>query len=287
MTSTNSLSRTVIVTGCSTGIGRATAVALAEAGWKTIATVRDLTTSAPLREAATSAGVGLDIRVLDVTDADSIGALIAGVVADYGHLDAVVNNAGAASLGTIENMSLDEVRAAMEVNYFGPVALTQEAMPHLRASRGTVLTVSSVGGVVGQPFNEAYCAAKFAIEGFMESLHPVARTVGVSVIVIEPAAVASDFISNAHVDPAAEVEGAGDYEPAMSAYLERTMKSFDPAAAQTPGSVAAVIVESLSEPTRTFRVQTSEAAAAFVGIKLKDLDGSVTTGYTRTWVEPQ
>jgi NAD(P)-dependent dehydrogenase (short-subunit alcohol dehydrogenase family) len=277
--------RTVIVTGCSTGIGLATAIALAEAGWTTVATMRDLSRSQTLKNTATAAGVELDIRALDVTSTEMIGQLVEDVVVEYGRLDAVVNNAGAASLGTIENMDLEDIRAAMEVNYFGPVALTQKAMPFLRAAQGAVLTVSSVGGVVGQPFNEAYCAAKFAIEGFMESLYPVARTVGVRVSVVEPGAVASDFVTNANIEPASELANAGPYAPALSAYLERTTKSFDPAAAQSPDAVAEVIVTSLANPNPPFRIQTSEGATAFVSIKLKDLDGTATTGYTSTWVE--
>ena len=127
---------------------------------------------------------------------------MAAVAADHGRIDAVVNNAGAGHLGTIETESVDDVRRVMEVNFFGVVAVTRAAMPHLRASGGRLVTVSSVGGAVGQPFNEAYCAAKFAVEGFMESLVPVAATVGVTVVVIEPGAVASDFVANVDVDPA-------------------------------------------------------------------------------------
>ncbi|MFE5588105.1 SDR family NAD(P)-dependent oxidoreductase, partial [Kitasatospora sp. NPDC056531] len=103
----------------------------------------------------------------DVVDPESIATCLDEVIAEHGRLDALVNNAGAAQVGTIELMTVDEVRAAMEVNFFGVVAATRAALPHLRASQGRVITVTSIGGAVGQPFNEAYCAAKFAVEGFM------------------------------------------------------------------------------------------------------------------------
>lgn len=278
------LSRTpvALVTGTSTGIGLETAIALARAGWDVVATVRDVSRADRLRDAAAAAGVSLDLRELDVTDGSASAALVEQVATERGRLDALVNNAGAAALGTAETMGIDRVRAAMEVNFFGVVQLTQAALPALRASGGRVVTVSSVGGIVGQPFNDAYCAAKFAVEGFMESLHPVAAAHGVAVIVVEPGAVASEFVANATEGRDAALADAGPYAPQLAAYLERTAGAF--AAAQQPADVAAVIERVLTEAEPPFRVQTSDAARAFVGIKLADPDGSRVTGATAKWV---
>lgn len=274
--------RVALVTGTSSGIGLETAVALARDGWDVVATVRDVDRARRLRDAASAAAVALDIRALDVTDAPAATALVERVVAEHGRLDALVNNAGAAALGTAETMGLDRIRAAMEVNFFGVVQLTQAALPALRASGGRVVTVSSVGGIVGQPFNDAYCAAKFAVEGFMESLHPVAAAVGVAVTVVEPGAVASEFVANASEGRDAALADAGPYAAQLAAYLERTAGAF--AAAQQPAQVAEVIVRVLTEPEPPLRVQTSDAARAFVGLKLADLDGSRVTGATAGWV---
>ncbi|CAN5384132.1 hypothetical protein BH11ACT3_BH11ACT3_16250 [soil metagenome] len=205
--------RTLLVTGTSSGIGLAAAVGAARAGWTVIATMRDVGKADRLREAASAAGVEVDIRPLDVTHPTQATDVIAAVVAEYGALHAVINNAGAGKLGTTELLELDEFRAAMELNFFGVVRVTQAALPHLRATGGRVLTVTSVGGVVGQPFNDAYCAAKFAAEGMLESLHPVAKAVGVAVAVIEPAAVASDFVDNVGIDRDALLASAGAYRP--------------------------------------------------------------------------
>ncbi len=275
---------TVLITGTSSGIGLATAVAAARAGWNVIATMRDTGKADALLDAAAEAGVEDRVRVqrLDVVDHASIATCLEEAVATYGRLDAVVNNAGAGHVGTIEQGTLDDVRAAMEVNFFGVVAVTRAAMPHLRASRGRVITVTSVGGVIGQPFNEAYCAAKFAVEGFMESLAPVAATVGVQVTVVEPGAVASEFVAGQSLDVPALVTAAGPYAPALQAYIDRTVKAFGNA--QTPAQAAAPIVDALTAEQPPFRVQTSDWARDFVATKLTDLDGSAVQALTGGWL---
>ncbi|MFJ9968797.1 SDR family oxidoreductase [Streptomyces avermitilis] len=276
--------KTVLITGASSGIGLATALAAAQAGWLTVATMRDPGKADALREAAAEAGVTdrIQVKRLDVTDPDSVAACLDEVIAEHGRLNAVVNNAGAGQVGTIEQSTVADVRAAMEVNFFGVVEVTRAALPHLRASHGRVLTVTSVGGVVGQPFNEAYCAAKFAVEGFMESLAPVAATVGVSVTVVEPGAVASEFVASQGLDIPALTEAAGPYGPALQAYIDRTMRSFGNA--QTPAQAAAPIIEALTADRPAFRVQASDWARDFAGTKLADLDGSAVQSLTGTWV---
>ncbi|MFB7503484.1 SDR family oxidoreductase [Streptomyces broussonetiae] len=276
--------KTVVITGTSSGIGLAAAVAAARAGWQVVATLRDPGRSEALRKAATEAGVGERVQVkrLDVVDPDSIAACLDEVVAEHGRLDAVVNNAGAGHVGTIEQGTVDDVRAVMEVNFFGVVQVTRAALPHLRARGGRLITVTSVGGVVGQPFNEAYCAAKFAVEGFMESLAPVAATVGVSVTVIEPGAVASEFVANVGLDVPAMLAAAGPYAPALQSYIERTRTSFT--GAQSPAEAAAPIVAALSADEPPLRVQTSEWARDFVHTKLADLDGAAVQALTGGWV---
>jgi len=275
--------RTVLVTGTSSGIGLATAVATARAGWTTVATLRDPGRAGPLRTAAQQAGVELDVRALDVTDPASIADCLAGVVADHDRLDALVNNAGAAHVGTVETDDMAAFRACLEVNFFGVVQATRAAMPHLRAAGGSLVTISSVGGVVGQPFNEAYCAAKFAVEGFCEALAPVAASVGVRVSVVEPGAVASEFIANAGLDPAALAAAAGPYRDVVGRYLARTMRQFG-TGAQPADEVAAVVLAALECAQPPFRLQTSDWSRAFVAAKLADTDGSAVQALTGAWL---
>ncbi|MFE3795315.1 SDR family oxidoreductase [Nocardia tengchongensis] len=276
--------KTVLITGTSSGIGLATAIAAARAGWTTVATMRDLSKAENLLEAAAEHGVTdrIQVKRLDVVDPASIASCLDEVIAEHGRLDALVNNAGAGQFGTVELTSLDDFRNAMEVNYFGVVAATRAALPHLRAAQGRVITVTSVGGVVGQPFNEAYCAAKFAVEGFMESLAPVAATVGVDVTVIEPGAVASDFIANVGLDVPALLAAAGPYAPALEAYIARTRDIFTNA--QTPAEAVTAIIDALTGDHPPFRVQTSDWARDFAATTLADLDGSAVQTLTNTWV---
>ncbi|MEN0129252.1 MAG: SDR family NAD(P)-dependent oxidoreductase [Brevundimonas sp.] len=275
--------RTVVVTGTSSGIGLSAAVLAAKSGWQVVATLRDPSRAEALRARADQEGVTLDVRALDVTRTDDVDALVADVVETYGGLDAVVNNAGAGLVGTAETLTLDDFRRCMEVNFFAVVAVSKAALPHLRASRGRLVTVSSVGGIVGQPFNEAYCAAKFAVEGFLESLHPVAAAAGVGVVVVEPGAVATSFAGTAVGDTDALIDGAGPYADSLRAYLGRTAGVF--ANAQEADGVGAVILDALESPAPAFRVQTSPTASAFVGLKLADLDGSAVTTATRSWID--
>ncbi|MEH0985115.1 SDR family NAD(P)-dependent oxidoreductase [Micromonospora sp. CPCC 205556] len=276
--------QTVLVTGTSTGIGLEIALGCARAGWRTVATMRDLGRADRLRAAADAAGVAdlIDVRRLDVADADSAAAAVAETVAAYGRLDAVVNNAGAGHLGTLEQETVDDVRAVMEVNFFGVLHVSRAALPHLRASRGRLVSVTSVGGVIGQPFNEAYCAAKFAVEGFMESLAPVAASVGVTVAVVEPGAVASEFVANIGIDRDRALAQAGVYAPALRAYLDRAGGAF--AAAQSSADAATVVVAVVTGPTPPPRTQTSTTAREFVRVKLADLAGTAVTDLTGGWL---
>ncbi|MFF9090618.1 SDR family NAD(P)-dependent oxidoreductase [Streptomyces sp. NPDC014991] len=283
MSATPRTPRTVLITGTSSGIGLSAAVAAARAGWHTVATLRDTTRAGALREAAAEAGVTLDIRQLDVTDETSVTAAVDGVIADHGRLDAVVNNAGAGHLGTLENDAMDDVRDVMEVNFFGVLNVSKAALAHLRATGGRLVTVTSVGGVIGQPFNEAYCAAKFAVEGYMESLAPVARTLGVSVSVVEPGAVATEFVNNVGVDLNADI-AAGPYSDALRRYIDRATEQFLKADVQTSAAAAEAVMEALHADRPAFRIQTSDWARTFVGTKLADVDGSAVQDLTATWI---
>jgi NAD(P)-dependent dehydrogenase (short-subunit alcohol dehydrogenase family) len=254
-------------------------VELARRGFTVVATMRDTSRRNALDAAASEAGVTLDVRPLDVTDHDAARTCLEDVLADHGQLDVLLNNAGRGAVATAEQLSMDEVRAQLEVNYLGPVAMTKFVLPWMREhGSGRVLTVTSVGGAVGQPFADAYCGAKFAVEGFMQSLAPVALAHGVWVSVVEPAAVASDFVAN--VDRPEVADDA--YSAQLAAYIERTSAAF--AAAQSSEDAARAIADAATAGEYRFRWQTSEQASAFVGAALADLDGMRVLGVTRAWI---
>jgi NAD(P)-dependent dehydrogenase (short-subunit alcohol dehydrogenase family) len=279
--------KTVLITGASSGIGQASAIAAARAGFTTVATVRRPDGDLALREAAERAGVAVDVVSLDVTDPDAVEECVRSVAALYGRLDAVVNNAGnAGARTTLELGTLAALRASMEVNFFGVVAVSRAAMAHLRATHGRLITISSVRGVIGQPFNEVYSAAKFAVEGFMEALAPVAAEVGVSVSLIEPAAVLDTaFIVNSPGDGASVSPAGGPYAAAFDAYRD-WVRSGAVAGAQTAAEVAEVVLRALTEDRPALRIQTSDHARRYVARKLADPDGTATLALTRSWLQP-
>ena len=142
--------------------------------------------------------------------------------------------------------------------------------------RGRIVTVTSVGGAVGQPFADAYCAAKFAVEGLMQSLAPVVAPFGVDVSIVEPAAVSSSFTDSVHR------AAPGPYAHLQKAYLDRKATAF--ASAQSAEDAAKTVVEAATTTAPRFRWQTSDAAARFAGLSLADLDGSRVLGVTQTWL---
>jgi len=268
-----------LVTGTSSGMGLVAAVALARSGLTVVATMRDTTRATALLEAADAAGVQLDVRTLDVTDEAGMAGCVDSVLRDHGRVDVLVNNAGRGCVGTAEQLDLATVREQLEVNYLGVVALTKLVLPGMReAGHGRVVTVTSVGGAVGQPFADAYCGAKFAVEGFMQSLAVVMERFGVWVSVIEPAAVASDFVSNAQLPTDAD----DPYAQLLAAYLERSRGAF--ANAQSAADAGAAIASCATAQSYAFRWQTSPGATAFVGMSLADLDGERVLGATRSWI---
>jgi NAD(P)-dependent dehydrogenase (short-subunit alcohol dehydrogenase family) len=271
-----------LVTGTSSGMGLATAVGLARAGLLVVATMRDTTRADALRRAAADAGVDVGVRALDVTDPDGARAAVEGVLADHGRLDVLVNNAGRGAVATLEQLTDAQLQEQLDVNFLGVARLTRLVLPAMRAAgRGRVVTVTSVGGAVGQPFADAYCASKFAVEGLMQSLAPVAASFGVTVSVVEPGPVASEFVGNVNRADA-DADQDDPYAALLDAYLRRTAGAF--ANAQTSEQAAAVIVEAATTAEPRFRWQTSDQAAAFVGMSLKDLDGSGVVGATSTWL---
>ncbi len=259
-------------------MGLHAAVELARRGLYVVATMRDVERAAPLRDDAAAAGVEIDVRSLDVVDHAAAARLVYEVEAELGGIHVLVNNAGQGAVGTAEQLSIRQIQEQLDINYLAPVNLTKLVLPGMRErGSGRIVTVTSVGGAVGQPFADAYCGAKFAVEGFMQSLAVVAERFGVRVSVIEPAAVASAFVANA-VRP----EREGPYAALLDAYIARTSGAF--ANAQTPESAGAAIADAALADEYRFRWQSSAGATSFVGVSLADTDGSRVLGFTRPWI---
>ncbi len=274
-------SKVAVVTGTSSGIGLHTALGLARKGLHVVATMRDTGRAAALRAEAERQGVDLTVRALDVTDHDGARACLDGVAAEFGAIDILVNNAGSATFGTLEQLSDAALRRQLDVNFLGVAALTRHVLPSMRKSgAGRIVTVTSNGGVVGEPFLDAYCASKFAVEGLMQSLAPVAARFGITVSVVEPASVATNMMEN--LDTEALHTPDDPYRDLANTFFAAA--GADMASGQAAEDAAAVVVEAATTDTPRFRWQTSRAAVDFVGLSLADLDGSNVAGAMSKWL---
>jgi NAD(P)-dependent dehydrogenase (short-subunit alcohol dehydrogenase family) len=180
----------VLVTGVSSGIGRAIASAFAEKGFEVFGTSRNPRTTEPV--------AGVELVQLDVTDDASVTAAISTVVQRAGRIDILVNNAGAGVFGAAEETSISQAQQLFETNFFGLARLTREVLPYLRAQRsGRVINIGSVLGFLPSPYGSLYAASKHAVEGYSESLDHETREFGVRVSVVEPGYTNTSFEANA------------------------------------------------------------------------------------------
>jgi NAD(P)-dependent dehydrogenase (short-subunit alcohol dehydrogenase family) len=181
-------SKAVLITGCSSGIGHATASRLAGSGWKVYASARRPETIEDLREA------GCETLALDVTDDQSMRAAVDAVEQAEGAVGVLVNNAGYSQSGAIETVPLDAVRRQFETNVFGLVRLTQLVLGRMRAQRwGKIVNVGSMGGRVSFPGGGHYHATKYAVEAISDALRFELRGFGIDVILLEPGLIATQF----------------------------------------------------------------------------------------------
>jgi NAD(P)-dependent dehydrogenase (short-subunit alcohol dehydrogenase family) len=229
-----------VVTGSSSGIGRATALAFLEEDWVVYATARDPEDVSELADA------GCRTAELDVTDESQVAAVVERVVDEQGRIDCVVNNAGFAQFGPLEDVPTASVERQFDVNAFGPHRLVRAALPHMReAGDGTIVNVSSVVGKLSIPGSGAYAASKAALESMSDALRAEVEAFGVDVVVVAPGPVDSSFYDRADE----ELDGAdesGAYDDIYELYSDASaMGGFGPASIG-PGVVADAIVNAAS-----------------------------------------
>ena len=191
-----SADRVAIVTGASSGIGLLSSVELAKAGFRVIASMRDVGRRLRLDEAAGAAIVSerIDVRELNVTHFDAMQEFVSQVMREYRRIDVLINNAGFAVAGFIEDLSVQEIRAQLETNFFGHVAMTKAVLPVMREQRsGHIIMVSSIAGLQASPTLSSYSASKFALEGWSESLRLEVSALGIKVVLVEPGSFQTDI----------------------------------------------------------------------------------------------
>ena len=186
-TPTNSNSKIILITGCSSGFGMLTAAHLAASDHKVIATMRNLEKNGALLDELKRRGATVDLFQMDVTDKPLIHAVVAEIAARYGYVDVLVNNAGYGIGGAFEDLTDEEIRQQLEVNFFGVQNVTREVIPLMRSRRqGKIINISSVAGFSTSPCFGAYNVSKWALEAFSESLRYELKFFGIDVLLIEP-----------------------------------------------------------------------------------------------------
>ena len=191
------MEKIAVVTGTSTGIGFETALALAREGYYTYATMRDTTKSQKIKELGQKENLKINVLKLDVDDKNSVKTAIQKILDEKQRIDVLVNNAGWALWGCVEDVSVDEFKAQFDTNFFSIIRLIQEVGPTMRKQgSGTIVNVSSVVGRIGFPASPAYISSKFALEGLSESLRFELAPFGIDVVIIEPGVIKTNFMKN-------------------------------------------------------------------------------------------
>lgn len=275
------MKKNVLITGTSTGVGFESAILFAQHNYKVYATMRNLKKANALTKRIEDENLDIELLPLDVTNIESIHAAVATIIEKEGKIDMLLNNAGAGFAKTTEQSTEEEIRWVTDVNYLGVVFCTQAVLPFMRKQRsGQIISITSVGGLVGQPFNELYCGAKFAVEGFMEGLATyVSDTFNIKISCVEPGGIATEFMTSAIGKTAVSGQlASGEYAPIFERYMEGNQKRASEGKEQvyqTGLEVATVVLDVAQNENPPFRIRTSKWAEDFCKLKTQaDPDGT-------------
>lgn len=259
---------TVLITGCSSGIGRATAEAFLDDGWTVYATARDTDDIADLGERE-----GCKTNTLDVTDDSDVRNVVNRMLRTDGRIDCLVNNAGYAQFGPTEEVDTEEVRQQFEVNVYGPHRLITAVLPHMReAGEGTVVNLSSVIGRISIPGGGAYAGSKFAVEAMTDALRWEVESHGIDAVLIEPGPVQTKFGDRASAE-ADEAERTGAYDWFWTLFEDTEVLAGGGPGAIEPAEVADRILDAANLTDPPARMPVGPSAGLLV--KTRHLPDSI------------
>ncbi|OKH72299.1 oxidoreductase [Mycobacterium sp. SWH-M1] len=256
-------SHVFLISGASRGLGRAITEAALAAGHRVVAGVRS---ASALDALATEFPDTLSVVPLDVTDDGQVRAAITHAVNQFGRLDVLVNNAGYANIGAIEDVDFEDFRTQIDTNFLGVVRLTQAALPVMRTQRGGhIVQISSVGGRLTRPGLAAYQSAKWAVTGFSSVLAQEVAPLGITVTVLEPGGMRTDWAgSSMRVDPIRE-----EYQPTVGAAA--AMSNTATIGASDPAKVAALLLDVVGMPEPPARLLVGPDAYRYATAAGRDL----------------
>jgi NAD(P)-dependent dehydrogenase (short-subunit alcohol dehydrogenase family) len=255
--------KVVLITGASSGIGQACARHLARRGYQVFGTSR---------RPQPGAEESFEMIPMDVTDEDSVRQGVATVLARAGRLDVVVNNAGFGFGGAVEDTSIDEAQELFETNFFGMLRVCRAVLPHMRERRaGTIVNISSLAGLIGQPFVGMYCATKFATEGVTEALRMEVRPFGIRVVMIEPGDTQTAFTANRR--PTQASQAASPYADNMQRTL--AVIEHDENTGASPETVARLLDRVLRSRSPRLRYPVANPSQRFAAMARKLMPGGL------------
>ena len=258
--------KSVLITGTSTGIGRAAAEMLAAKGYRVLATMRTPEKGRDLAENAKANGWDLTVVPLDVRDGASVG----GALDQAGDIDVLVNNAGFEVWGPLEEMTVDDVKDQFETNVYGPFRLITAVLPRMRQrGSGVIVNVSSVAGRVSAPLNGLYSASKFALEALSETIHYEVGHFGVRCHIVEPGGVATPFPDNRRLVGAAAGDEGSPYRELITQWEAAADRLTGGARAQ-PEDVAAAILDAIETGEKLRYPVGQDANLVFTARKAMD-----------------
>jgi NAD(P)-dependent dehydrogenase (short-subunit alcohol dehydrogenase family) len=256
--------KVALVTGSSSGIGFETSLMLARAGFNTYASMRNLEKSKNITEIAKKEKLPLQVVQLDVNNDGSVKDAIVKILKADQRIDVLINNAGYGLFGSVEDTSIEEIKAQFETNFFGVVRVTQQVLPLMRRQNsGTIVNVSSVGGRIGLPALSAYHSTKFALEGLSESIAFELEPFGIRVVIIEPGVIRTNILNSSSSAKKA-LDPKSPYF-SLSQKLNDNFKSMmESEISSPPEEVAKVILQAVTSENPQLRYSVGDDAANLI-----------------------
>jgi NAD(P)-dependent dehydrogenase (short-subunit alcohol dehydrogenase family) len=263
--------KVALVTGSSSGMGFTTAVMLARAGIHTYASMRNLKKSKTITDLADKENLPLQVIQLDVNDDKSVKDAIAKIVTEKERIDVLVNNAGYGLFGSIEDVSIEEMKAQFETNFFGVMRVTQLVLPIMRKQKsGTIVNVSSVGGRISLPVLSAYNSTKFALEGLSESMSYELEPFGIKVVIIEPGVIRTNIMNSSIFAKKAQDPKSPYFS--LIQKVENNFKLMMENKSSPPEEVAKVILGALTSKNPQLRYTVGDDAATMIQARVNMSD---------------
>lgn len=263
------MEKVALVTGSSSGIGFETSLALAREGYFTYATMRDIKKAKAIQDVAKKEKIPISVIPLDVDKPETVKAAIKQIVSEKKRIDVLVNNAGYGLFGCLEDITVDELKAQFETNFFSIARIIQEVAPIMREQKsGTIVNISSVAGRIGFPASPGYISSKFALEGLSESLRYEFAPFGINIIIIEPGVIKTNFFGSMKMPKNAKKDSPyGDITSKVVAGVKMMSEMGTP-----PKEVADAIIKSLKEKNPLPRYAVGNDAQMFLEAKKMKTD---------------